>query len=99
LCSQFAKSFSVIFQSCIFQTHSFLCPSFLGRAFSALPYETTAVTYADRVAVQLASEYVSQCVSGCAQVSADAYNYVMTRLVAAAAAADWLYTPTRDSHK
>jgi len=28
---------SVIFQSCIFQTHSFFCPSFSGRAFSASP--------------------------------------------------------------
>ena len=28
---------SVIFQSCIFQTHSFLCPSFSGRAFLASP--------------------------------------------------------------
>ena len=31
-------SLSVIFHSCIFQTHSFLCPSFLGRAFSASPF-------------------------------------------------------------
>ena len=47
MCSQFAKSLSVIFQSCIFQTNSFLCPSFSGRAFSASPTQQTILNLLD----------------------------------------------------
>jgi len=42
LFSQFAEILYVIFQSCIFQTHSFLCTSFSGRAFSAPPCHDAA---------------------------------------------------------